>query len=253
MEHHVRWGNPDYFLFVRNWIDHPDMSLMTDRGIYQSVMFVSFLSRLAGYDFLNSVWTDSEEEETPLEAINRLLKEKRGDNFCGVFKEYCLNGHFLLDPQKYLFFPEIYRRFGRRAVSRNFTLNMEKPEGNCDATFLPHLSCRYYRFFCNGFDKLSVEIKASQLIETLHAQLAVMGHMDNHLGEPVNLEKCEQENGSVEYVYRAEMEGIEHFDADHVVLVVSNCGVPQPGEEFPTIQKFDQMNHLTYKISAKGY
>ena len=56
-----------------DWNDRPERSLDDDRARYQADMFIRYLAKRFGPDFVDRVWTTSLRRETPLEALDRLL------------------------------------------------------------------------------------------------------------------------------------------------------------------------------------
>jgi len=228
MEHLVMWGNPDYFQFLKSWIDNPHFPMIEKRAWYQAVMFIAYLAKKMKYEFVNDIWIKAKEKETPIQTISRLLDESKEPlflNFQEIFTAYCKDAYFLLDPHSGCFAPEIYRRFGRRAVTESFKLD-KGTHISPDTYDLGELGCRYLRFFLkDGVMKLEVRLSAEGNSTKLRALLAFMTK-EKQCREATPLLPCSSEDSDKPVQLFAKMENIDTKDIEHVVLVVSNCKVP---------------------------
>lgn len=255
MENLVMWGNSDYFVYVRGWIDQPEIPLCHETRNSQAVMFVTFLAAKFGYEFINDVWTKAHRHETPLQTISRLLHDKP-DTFQDVFMEYCRDGYFLLDPRRRLFAPEIYRRYGRRAVTESFSLQNGASVSAGAPYVLNHLGCRYVRFFPKtDMTRLNVRVRVLNHADSFRAQLAVMGK-NKQCGVTVDLKPSGEAPGpeTGEALFSAEISGIDTSAAEHAVLIVTNCGVPPYSEDtpFPSLVDFERMNGMEFTVEASA-
>src|SRR5688572_24388298 len=162
METIVVAGNPDYFRFILNWIDMPELSLDDPRAKYQAGMFIRYLAKRIGPQFINDVWMDSEKYEPPLEALERILEKYESDRKLisstesDVFASgYCMEPYFLWDHERKAPAPDIYIGCGERAVCESTVLRPQVPTdaGVSSPTIfeshgtLNHLACNYYRYY----------------------------------------------------------------------------------------------------------
>ena len=226
MEMNVTAGNLDYFRFLTDWINKPEQPLDDPRGKYQAGMFIRYVSILMGSDFVNKVWTLSARWETPLETLSRLMPAGR-KAFSPDPKEidlfgsgYCLDFYFMWNQENANIAPEVFLRFGERAVSASLVLSAGQETG-VNGT-LDHLACRYYRInIRGGATKLEVRFYVGDPTTptTLKAQVAVVTR-ERQRAKVILL--CEGEHAGM---LSAELGGLDAYGLDHMVLVVSNCGV----------------------------
>jgi hypothetical protein len=247
-------NNHDRFRFLIHWMDTPEVSL-DDRGAaYKNSMFVRYLANRFGKEFVNQVWTKSKQEETPLEAIARMLPDglkftAPGFYESDVFSDYCRDAYFLRDPDSHSRDTELWERFGDRGVHYSFELasgGREETESHLD-----HLACRYFRFWPKpGVAKLSVHLHTQPAFShsPLKAELAFVTRdgrrlssqlltplVVRHVGEPVRL--------------FAETRLPADGEFEHLVLVVSNCGTrPEPAN---TRLPHDDGQQFKIEVSAE--
>jgi len=227
METLVVAGNPDYFRFLVDWIDSPEMSLDEPEENYQSGMFLRYLYQSMGPEFVNDVWMGSETGEGPLDALARIARD-RGHVFTSphpwerdIFASgYCIDPYFMWDQASVTLAPDLLVRFGERAVSETWVL---KPgESRAAEDSLNHLSCRYYRLYLKG-DVTRVRVRVSvrdEFLRTpLKAELAVVSTRRQR--ERV-LPLLQSPAGECQLV--GNLDALQMDSIDHLVLVVSNCG-----------------------------
>jgi len=231
METLVASGNTDYFRFLMNWIDMPEVSLDDPKGKYQAGMFVRYLSKRLGVGFVNDVWTQSLVDETPLQTIARLIPS--GQTFISpdptvsdIFASgYCIDPYFMWDHDCAGLAPDIILRYGERAVTESLVLRRGSEE-TIDG-LLNHLACRYYRFYLRGDVsrlRLSLYITDAPQATPLKAEVAV-----------VTREKCRKVvepllptapvPAGVAGKLSVTLNTDDSEEIDHLVLVVSNCGL----------------------------
>lgn len=221
MEMRVAKGNPDYRRFLLDWIDSPEMSVDHPDGKYQAGMFIRFVADRLGDAFVNEVWMNSNPDEEPLDALERLAPE--GQKFFSADLDVCdifVHGYSLVPYFLWEHDAEIFDRFGERAVSESFLL--PDADGTEIKDHLDHLSCRYYRFFLtNGTVDFTVDVNVGDSSTHLKAVAAVIANdKTRQMLEPVRPGK----NGTISFVLKSS----EETEIDHVVLVVSNCGTNRP-------------------------
>lgn len=229
MEMLVAAGNPDYFRFLMDWIDSPETPLDHPAGKYQAGMFVLYLSKRLGPEFVNDVWMKSAPEEKPLEALERLMPD--GNRFLSadsavrdIFASgYCIDPYFLWEQASAAFAPEVFGRYGERAVTESIVL----PDSNGQPVEdrLDHLACRYYRYFLKEGTTFEVRMIVDDPCDTtpLKAEVAVVSsdRRRTHLGILCPTEASEGEAGRVSCT----LGPLKPEEIDHIVLVVSNCGM----------------------------
>jgi len=186
-------------------VDRPEVSLDDWAYRYESGLFVRYLTSRMGPKFLSDVWMTAEPQETPLEAIGHLLGQN-SSNTCELFKEYCIDAFFLWDHTRPAFVPEVYSRFGERAVAERFKLRLGATVTR-DLT-LPHLACQYFRVdFAEGVN--TVHLQASSPSNEMRFDVVGV-QPDGTRGAATSLPS----RGA-----GVQTRGVEHF-----VLIASHCG-----------------------------
>lgn len=228
MEMLVGAGNPDYFRFLMDWIDSPEMPLDDPAGKYQAGMFIRYLSKRLGLEFVNDVWVKSAPEEKPLEALERLMPD--GQRFLSadsavrdIFASgYCIDPYFLWEHASVSLAPDVFVRYGERAVTESLTLPASNGQTIDDE--LDHLACRYYRFYLKGGTNFEVKVTVNDTcaVTPLKAEVAVVT-TDRHRTHIETLgpaEASDGEGGCLSCVVGS----LAPDEIDHIVLIVSNCG-----------------------------
>lgn len=228
-------GNQDHFRFLKNWVEMPEVSLDNWAARYQAGLFACYLEKkLPG--FLNRVWLEFKPRELPLEAMKRLMPagykfvSHQPDERDLFASGYCLDSYFLWDHANDWFAPELRARFGERAVSESYILrpglrkSREKEE---EPWVLDHLACRYFRITLKGEVKnLRVEVQSEEgQIAPLKAELAVVTD-DMQPGKVTSLRPVAIAGEKEPSLLSLELPvaTLDYDKADHLVLVVSNCG-----------------------------
>lgn len=228
MEMLVGAGNPDYFRFLMDWIDSPEMPLDHPAGKYQAGMFVRYLSKRLGLKFVNDVWVKSAPEEKPLEALERLMPD--GQRFLSadsavrdIFASgYCIDPYFLWEHASVSLAPDVFVRYGERAVTESLTLPASNGQTINDE--LDHLACRYYRFYLKGGTHFEVKLTVNDAcaVTPLKAEVAVVttDMRRTHIEALCPAEAVDVEEGCLSCVVGS----LDSDEIDHIVLIVSNCG-----------------------------
>lgn len=232
MEGCVLPGSHDYFRFLGEWIDLPGVSLNDWRTAYSACLFFEYLAYRMGPRVVDEVWTRAGQQEQPLAALGRLLaaegvifaSSRPGDE--DLFAHgYAVDSYFLRDHRSAFFPAELWQRFGDRAVAETFEVGADTQARATGR--LPHLASHYYRCLpARGVDRLRVSVQVGTGSHTnLKAQVVVArpdlsrGARTVLLPAPGNPE----ERGCLV----AELGDVGRFDADHLMLVVTNCGVQE--------------------------
>jgi hypothetical protein len=123
---------------------------------YRAATFVRYLVKRWGPEFLSEIWMRPVFSETPFETIERLLtaRGEHPDETSGLFATYCLNAFFLNDPTNHCHAPDVYSRYGERALEHSYRMTARRKQpihGRVE-----HLACHYYRFL---FAKKVVEVE----------------------------------------------------------------------------------------------
>ncbi len=231
METLVLPGNPDPLRFLMNWSDRPEVSLDSWAGRYGASMFLRHLVKRVDLGFISKWWNDSEETESPPEALVRLLQDE-GQEFSSadldvpdIFASgYCTDSYFPSGRSSDGFAQKVYERYGGRAISESFVLgpgDHEETTGNLD-----HLACRYYRFYVRedvGALQVRLETESQGDVGPLNAEIAtVTTEMRRGIVKPLRPATADGPAGSVQL--SAELAELDRNEVDHLILVVSNCG-----------------------------
>jgi hypothetical protein len=243
MEMLVAQDNPDHFRFLMDWIDGPERSLDDLEFKYQAGMFLDYVRKRVGSNFINDVWLKSEAHEEPLRALERFMPD--GDRFFSssadeldVFGGYCIDPYCLWDHAS-----EVFHRYGERAVRESLRLTNESEYEIKDS--LNHLSCRYYRFYLDP-DVDTVEISMSNDDEnsSLKAQVAVVTE-DRKREMLQALRTAGNDFGPNAVV--CILRGLKAIKIDHIVLVVGNCGT-----NLTVNGGFNRDDNQEYRLKARA-
>jgi Family of unknown function (DUF6055) len=246
----------DHFRYLGNWIERPELSLDAPETSYQAVQFVAYLAKRLGTRFINRVWMEAEERESPFEAMARLLPKEQqlvsaAPGVRDLFASgYCLDSWFLNDPASPAYNQDLYERFGERAVTESFVLRPSqhvKTSGKYEERdALNRLACRYYRFY--------LEEEATQLHVTLHIlDESEKPSLKAELAE-VTKEGCQgtivpltpsSNLSSGRSIFSASVTPSDSNRFDCFLLVVTNCQT-----EFRPIH-FDRKLRFVIEASAK--
>lgn len=229
METLVAAGNPDYFRFLRNWIDVPETPLDESDEKYHSGIFVGYLHRRLGPDFVRDVWINSLIGEGPVEALEREAMHRNltflsaDPGVRDIFASgYCVDPFFMSDHRSIGLAPDIFFRFGERAISQSFTLELNNVCEVKDDS-LNHLSCRYYKFnLPAAATTATIEMTVDSVFEPqLKGEIAIV-NSDKQRQGLVPLESATPFADGDNRRFRAVLSPIEK--GIDLVLVISNCG-----------------------------
>jgi hypothetical protein len=214
----------DHFRFLGEWFAKPEIPLDDFNARYTAGQFVRYLAARFDLAFVNRVWLASLPAETPLAALTRLLPAghtflSAAPHISDVFASgYCLDSWFLNDPASAAYAPELYARYGERALSESFELQAGQSAETSDA--LDHLACRYYRFYLAGdVREIQLEITPAQAQAPLKAEL-VSVTKEQRRGVVTPL--CPPD--PTRPVLAARLAQARTAAVDHFILVVTNCG-----------------------------
>jgi len=249
METLVAAGNPDYCRFLVDWIDNPETPLDDEEAKYQAGMFMRYLVKRVGPEIVNQVWNDSLPHEDPIEALQRLMPQP--ETFLSadpavkdIFGSgYCIDPYFIWDHESAALAPDIFFRFGERAVSETFVLTPGKTAQLEDA--LDHLACRYYRFYLKkGVKGVRVELMPEEGAAgtKLKGELVVVTTDRTRLPAEA-LSQSGSESGPLSVAIGS----LNPDSIDHLVLVLSNCGVKSSAKFF---SDHDDVKGYAVSVSA---
>jgi hypothetical protein len=228
----------DHFRFLGDWIEKPELSLDAPVANYQAGQFLAYLAKQLGVEFVNRVWMESEERETPFETITRLVPEGKklvSADPCesDLFTSYCLDSWFLNDPAGRMYNPNLYERYGERSVTQSFILRAGERIATDEKTerqdALDHLACRYYRFYLNdGIRQVSVELHIPDDAEhsPLKAELAAVSR-ENQLKQVIPLRPSPINKN----ILAAHVNQFDPDKYDHFILVIINCDLSPHSDE----------------------
>lgn len=230
METHLIPGNHDHFRFLKNWLDEPELPLDHRWAGYQAGLFVAYLEAQQ-QGLANKTWLQDGRAGGPVETLMGLLP--LGRKFVSHHPDerdlfasgYCLDSYFFWDHTCASLAPELFARFGERAVTESFALR----PGFADVSpnhRLDHLACRYFRFYLKAeVSHLQIELRAEgeQPIAPLKAELAVV-KPEMQRGDVVALRSKSAGGELSDRILSVELNQLAPNHLDHLVLVVTNCG-----------------------------
>jgi len=232
LEEVVLSGNLDHLRFQVDWIDRPEEPLDDWGSAYQSGYFVRYLARKMGMDFVDKLWTQSQAGETPFGAFERMLPS--GQRFVSpdprhedLFASgYAMDSYFLCDPASVCFSPDVWARYGDRAVAGGFVLRAGDT-ATAEGT-LRHLACRYYRIYPHS-DVSTLEVELTTEVEEdalLKAEVALVTPERRRGWRRVLDRRGRRRKGQPRSV-SISTEDLK-AERDHLVLVVTNCVLSDP-------------------------
>lgn len=232
METLVLPNNPDSLRFAMDWADHPEVPLDHWSAQYQAGLFVRYLAERMGPGFISRVWMESATSEKPLEALTRLSREQ-GQEFSSpdpdivdIFASgYCMDSYFPWQGEGTNFAPDVYARYGERAVTESFELQAGDQKTSTDS--LDHLSCRYYRFYVQeGVTTLQIQLQPLPPTQStpLKAEIAIVTKARQR-GCVQRLQLLSSPTAQCSGEMFTELLELDIHNIDHLVLVVSNCGL----------------------------
>lgn len=235
----------EWFGFVREWVDRPEMPL--DHSGYAAGMFAHYLAvwakRRGIPDLMQRLWTPLpaflDPSNGPLDlpfagsgripaTIPRVLNDLNVP-FDDFFLKYCSDGWFIADENVW---PdglhEVGLRFHERGLSGSTSLkhgqtSIEDP--NLPAWWgLDHLACRYFRLTVSELlGSISIVVAAAQ--ETpIHLRATISFAARNtacRQSEPIEL----QSDPDNPRVLRARLDEIDLEATGCLILTVANCGI----------------------------
>ena len=220
--------NPTHFRNLPAWFFRPEESLDASTATcgYRQWLFIAYLFRRFGPELITNVYmrhaaTGSRDPMVVLAQVIEsleagvVLASAADDDVFSL--GFCPDAYFLNDPEAELYYPELFQRFGERAVADSFVDYPVVKAAGKEA--IHHLGCRYYRFRPQeGKSALSVTVQfVGGSSEQLRGELiGVSADMCRRSSE--RLVRDPACNGM-----RAEVTGFSCSDLDHAVLVLANC------------------------------
>jgi hypothetical protein len=108
--------------YWRDWCDYPERPMLT-LGLYQSGVFVHYVTRRWGEQLAANVWNsptfDSMARETdgdPFDIIRKLTDQGR------LMLDYATHAYFFGDPESYCYAPCAARRYLSRALAKSVVM-----------------------------------------------------------------------------------------------------------------------------------
>lgn len=198
-------------------------------------MFLEYLSRRHGPNFISTVWNDACEGELPLQTIARLATT----SLPNLFLSYCADSYFTSDPNSHMFCPDAHIRYGTRAITYSARLSpSETPFAHTGS--LDHLSCRYYRFgVAEAFASVRITLTPAPNRTPLLAAAASVCRCDMRRGMhvpltagPSGLSACL---------------GAEHLGhSDHIAVTIVNSGTE------PATERSIRDDYYGYTLEARA-
>ncbi|MEK7829867.1 MAG: hypothetical protein AAB401_02215 [Acidobacteriota bacterium] len=263
-ESRVFKNNIDHYRFLHDWVIFPEFSLDNPEAEYHASQVVRYLAKRFGEKFVNDVWTDilvnpkpedpSSYPDSPFAVMNRILSG--GLKFISlhngesdVFSDYCRDAYFLRDPKSHLYAPEVFDRFGERASTENFEL---QPGSNAEAqSNLDHLACRYFRYSVTpGAASLVLTLEAlKEGNSPLKAEVAVVTRDGkNALAKRLVPIPLSSVNDRMRLTGKIDLP--KNVEIDHVVVVVTNCGLKRATDN--VYESSDDEQEFRLQVIAEG-
>jgi hypothetical protein len=224
MESFVFAGNPDSIRFGLEWTDAPHVPLDDPSVQYQAGFFARYIARRFGPQLIGRLWAESKSNETPLQALERLLPAKdqsKMPSCCKVFGDYAHDSFFVMDHTSLGCWNEVYLRFGSRALTEAFVLGRDQTVTRSGR--LDHLACRYYRIQVSP-DVTTLEVVVGVHEANFRAFVAVHSATLNRCSLSRELEPSAESGTATRTHLRAVLGKGELTPPDAIVLTVANCG-----------------------------
>jgi hypothetical protein len=216
--------------YAASWVSRPEIPLDVERAWYLAGAFVSYLCEKYGAEFLRQVWM--QQDPTALAAIGKVARGY-GSPFVDATpgsldlfaRGYCTDSYFPAEAQPGKHLRYVYERYGSRVPTSSHELTIdhrrEQFVGEID-----HLACRYHRLYVGFGEECSVSVEAPCADRglLLKAHLAVV-QSDGGQGHLVPLYPVGEPTEACMVKLAATLTSGYYRNADHLVLVVSNCGL----------------------------
>ena len=227
MERAIRPDNRQHLRYLLDWIDEPEVPLDDVLGGYERALFVEYLCSRFGSRILTELWTDPRSDEGPVDAITRILTQHDevsasadpsiGDVFGAGF---CVESYSTVNLAR-----DVFDRFGSRAVTESFRMATGRPAEALDES-IRHLACRYYRFYPSETSAtLRVVVRSDDDSRVLRASLIEVDSSTSRGRIATTTMPTESP-----FEWTAELPAFSSDSGDHCVLIVSNCGLADPGD-----------------------
>jgi hypothetical protein len=233
METKVLKRYPDYLRYMNGWCDYPQASLDNMKNPYPASMFLHYLIERFGIKSICKVWHESELNETPFEAIQRILSPETpiiSDGF-GEFdlfsSGYCMDAFFGFEEDKQKFAREVHKRYGQRLITESFKLKTVQTTKS-EIYKIDHLGCRYFRFYLN--DLKSVVVECNIITDRKVPMKAEIASVDN-LGRKRDVIPLQPQNKLKTRRLTANLAHLGAGDIAFYILVVTNCGIHSNNEQ----------------------
>lgn len=217
---------------TRTWNDVPEASLDDEQHWYASGAFVAYLVKSEKPDFLTTIWNYSRREASALEAIEEALKTRSKKLFSDnpkelntMFSQYCIDSYTLWDTSGLGFLPDLYARYGERAVTESFPV-MSGKSWQPGAYSLNHLACRYFLLdIRQDVSQLEVKMKTPLRNGKTFLKAALVEIKENlGRGKTWPLKPNIIHAGDHTALFSTGPIPVDSVLLDHMVLVVSHCG-----------------------------
>jgi len=225
--------NHDCMRYLVGWCDEPHRSLDHWNAQYQAGVFIGFLVRRFGHDFLGELWSLASQHPSPTALLEAVLSSRGrafaspDPNVTDVFAcGYCGDAYFLSDPSSGCFHPGLLERHGGRLITHALVPEPSHPE-TTGVDRVDHLGCRYYQLFPSAAaSALEVTLFCDPPeAVVLRGELLPVGTQFARLpGGAVSLQRVPAAQPDGRSALRAVFPGFSTANGlDHVVLVVANC------------------------------
>ncbi len=141
----------DWMSYALNWCDYPETPVDAEPGWYQAFLFVRYLAaKHGGEAIIGELWRQARVDVDPWQIIEELTGRTRDQ----LFTDHCHQAYLLNDPQSACYSPEVFQRFGSRAITESWDVGPGE-ERSCDGAVWG-MGCRYYRIYPRGVSSVTV-------------------------------------------------------------------------------------------------
>lgn len=148
----------EWLSFGIDWCDFPCAPVDHPLAKYQAFLFLHYLTSMFGEKFLGCLWREGNADQDSWLQVEQLTGKTRDE----LFADYAKHSYLMNDPTGSCYAPEIYARFGGRAVTRRSVVHPGDVL-DCESSVHP-LGCHYFSLCSDGASSIRFPLPANDAI-----------------------------------------------------------------------------------------